>query len=89
MGFDSKYGRVTTEYGDIPDDEPVIVFRARDARTVGMLAYYLDLCHQGGSPVRHIRLVAETMVKFLKWQADNPDKVRVPDSERSRGWLGS
>lgn len=28
MPKDLKYGRVTTEFGDIPDDEPVIVFRA-------------------------------------------------------------
>ncbi len=88
MGFDGKYGRVTTEHGDIPDDEPVIVFRARDIRTRGVLAHYLRLCDEGGSPVRHLRLVAETMARFIRWQEDNPDKVRTPDSERSRAWLG-
>ena len=30
MGIDAKYGRVTTERGDIGEDEPVVVFRAQD-----------------------------------------------------------
>lgn len=89
MGYDGKYGRVTTEHGNIPDDEPVILFRARDIRTRGVLAHYLKLCDKGNSPVRHLRLVAETLARFIAWQEQNPDKVRVPDSERSRGWLES
>jgi hypothetical protein len=87
MGTDGKYGRVTTEHGDIPDDEPVIVFRARDSRTRGVLAHYLKLCEQGGSPIRHLRLVTEALATFTRWQEQNPDKVREPDSERSRAWL--
>lgn len=89
MGYDGKYGRVATEHGDIPDDEPVIVFRARDAHTPGVLAHYLKMCDQEGSPYRHLRLVAETLTRFIRWQEDNPDQVRIPDSERSRRWLAS
>lgn len=89
MGYDRKYGKVTTEHGNIPDDEPVIVFRARDVRTRGVLAHYLKLCEQGGSPVRHLRLVAEQLARFTRWQEENPDRVKEPDSERSRAWLPS
>lgn len=31
MAIDLKYGRVTLENADIGEDEPVVVFRARDA----------------------------------------------------------
>lgn len=87
MGYGGKYGRITTEYGSIPDDEPVIVFRARDMNTRGVLAHYLKMCDQGGSPVRHLRLIAETLHKFTAWQEQHPDQVRVPDSEHSKTWF--
>jgi hypothetical protein len=86
LGYDGKYGRVSTEHGDIPDDEPVIVFRARDVNTRAVLAHYLKLCDQGSSPVRHLRLIAEALHRFTGWQEKNPDKVRVPGSEGSRQW---
>ena len=86
MGFDLKYGVVTTEHGEIPDDEPVIMFRARDALTLGVLAHYLKLC-DGISPVRHLRIIAENLARFAQWQEEHPDRVKIPDSERSRAWL--
>jgi hypothetical protein len=87
MGFDLKYGVVTTEHGEIPDDEPVIVFRARDVKTLGVLTHYLKLCDQGGSPDRHLRIIAENLVQFARWQEGHPGRLRIPDSERSRAWL--
>lgn len=87
MGYDNKYGRVTTEHGDIPDDEPVIVFRARDMTTVDLLAYYLMRCVKKDSPKRHLDLIVQTIDTFRTWQAQNRDKVKVPDSERSREWM--
>lgn len=87
MGFDQKYGHVTTEHGDIPDDEPVIVFRARDITTPDLLAYYLMRCVKRGSPKRHLDLIVSTIELFRLWQAANRDKVKVPDSERSRAWM--
>ena len=89
MGVDLKYGRVTTEHGGIPDDEPVIVFRARDLTTAKLLPYYLMLCAKAGSPVRHLDIIIGNIFRFRKWQEANPDKVRTPDSERSRAWLAS
>jgi hypothetical protein len=89
MGTDGKYGRVTTEHGDIPDDEPVIVFRARDRLTMPLLEYYQQLCQGAGSPQRHLELIGKTHDEFGRWQEAHPDQVRTPDSERSRAWLGS
>jgi hypothetical protein len=87
MGFDRKYGQVTTEHGDIPEDEPVIVFRARDRLTVDVLDDYLRRCAAAGSPQRHLDLVQGTRELFRQWQQDHPDRVRTPDSERSRAWM--
>lgn len=53
-----------------------------------MMNIYLELCEVAGSPLRHLELVAGTYEAMCLWQRDNPDKVKVPDSERSREWLG-
>lgn len=87
MGFDRKYGKVTTEHGDIPDDEPVVVFRARDVQTPSLLRQYRHFCEEGGSPQRHLDLIDGTIQLFEDWQESNPDKVKIPDSERSREWM--
>jgi hypothetical protein len=87
MGTDGKYGRVTTEHGDIPDDEPVIVFRARDRLVPELLDYYHGQCIEAGSPQRHRDLIAAQRKRIIAWQDANPDKVRTPDSERSREWM--
>ena len=86
MPIDRKYGRVTLEHGiHIPDDEPVIVFRASDLLAVKVLGYYLMLCARSGSPRRHLGLVIDNIEIFRAWQAANVAKV--PDSETSRAWL--
>lgn len=86
MAIDGKYGRVMLEHGDhIPDDEPVIVFRAKDQTTLKLLAYYMLLCMKAGSPRRHLNLILDTHKTFQQWQALN--ETKVPDSETSRAWM--
>lgn len=87
MGFDRKYGKVTTEHGDIPDDEPVLVLRGRDAATPGALQMYETLCAALGSPERHLNLIRTARHAIEDWQREHPFEVRVPDSERSRAWM--
>jgi hypothetical protein len=88
VGYDGKYGKVTTEYGDIPGDEPVIVFRARDMIVPAMLRFYLEMCEANGSPRRHLDLIRATQRRIDQWQLDHRSQVRQPDSERSRAWMG-
>lgn len=86
MPVDPKYGRVSLEHGDhIPADEPVIVFRAKDKLLPQVLAHYHMLCMHAGSPMRHLRLVAEAFHKIKAWQAEHDTKA--PDSETSRTWM--
>lgn len=85
MGIDQKYGRVTTEHGNIGEDEPVIVFRAQDRLLPKLLAYYHLFCLKAGSPKRHLDLILSTRDVVLDWQEVND--VKTPDSESSREWM--
>jgi hypothetical protein len=48
MGMERKYGRVTTERGNIPAEEPVVVFRAQDKLTPTLMRMYGQLCASHG-----------------------------------------
>ena len=58
------YDRIHDPAGRIPDDEPVILFRAQDRHTAAVARYYADLVEaEGGDPEivnairRHIPLI--------------------------------
>ncbi len=83
---DLKYGQVTLEHpGSIEPDEEVIVFAFHDANLPALLDEYYRLCMENGSPEYHLGLIARRRSEVRAWQAVNPDKVRVPNSETSRG----
>jgi hypothetical protein len=86
MAFDNKYGKVTLEHGTVGEDEPVVVFRARDELLPKVLQFYKELCEAEGSPQRHLELIDQTMTDVVWWQSENGTKI--PDSEASREWLG-
>jgi hypothetical protein len=81
VGFDRKYGRVTTERGTIGEDEPVIVFRAQDNQVVPMLEHYIALCAAAGSPQRHHNLLQGTREAVRVWQQDPANYTQVPQSK--------
>ena len=85
MAIDAKYGRVTLEHGSIGEDEPVIVFRAKDALLPKLFAYYHLFCLKAGSPKRHLDLILESRERVMDWQGKNDTKI--PDSETSRDWM--
>jgi hypothetical protein len=71
---------VTVENGDIGDDEPVVVFRARDVLLPQLMSHYKGLCVDAGSPDHHLDLVLESRRKIIEWQKSNHDLIRVPKS---------
>jgi hypothetical protein len=81
MGYDLKYGKVTTEHGDIGEDEPVFVFRGRDKLLLKILSYYLFICAKAGTTDFHIGTVLKNIKIVRQWQADNPDRVVMPASK--------
>lgn len=78
MGFDKKYGIVTTENVDIPDDEPVFLFRGRDVHTPEVIKYYLQRCRDGGSPQAHLDSITAGLYDVKKWQNTEGNRVRTP-----------
>ena len=86
MAIDRKYGRVTLEHGaHIPDDEPVVVFRAKDRLLPKVLAYYRLFCWKAGSPTRHLQLIDDSLEAVEQYQAAHPPVT--PTSETSRAWM--
>lgn len=79
MGFDGKYGRVTTEFGDIPDTEPVLVFRAQDKLLPAVLHEYFRLAALANSPGKHLDLILAAKARVEAWQAEH--FTQVPTSE--------
>lgn len=84
MAIDRKYGKVTTEFGDIGEDEPVVVFRGADVVLPDILTYYAMQCIKRGSPIRHIVIIYNTMKNIIKWQNHNTDKIKILSSESSK-----
>jgi hypothetical protein len=78
MAIDVKYGRVTTEHGSIGEDEPVVVFRARDILLPEVLAFYMRLCRDSGAGESHLRIINSAIEFVNEWQTENA--VRMPDS---------
>ena len=69
MGTDLKYGKVTTEHGNIPDDEPVFVLRAQDVVAIPTLQDYHDAAAKLGCHERFLTDVREAKVRFHRWNA--------------------
>lgn len=84
MAVDMKYGRVNVERepgNPLGDDEPVVVFRARDVNLPLLLDHYASICASapGASPRAHVDAVYELRQRVDEWQAAHPDLVKVPD----------
>jgi hypothetical protein len=81
MGYDGKYGQVSTERKDIPDDEPVIVIRAQDGLSLRVLEFYRDLVTLTECGQEHRSAVAATYARFEAWQVAHPERVKAPDTQ--------
>ena len=82
MAIAGKYGRITTECGDIPEDEPVFLLRARDRQAIYAIAAYSRHCSQRNSPLAHLNDLARVIGVFADWQEANPERMRVPGVHR-------
>jgi hypothetical protein len=80
--IDSKYqtsGTITKLDGTpIPDDEPLILFRAQDRLLSKLLDFYVDLRKQAGSSAGGIIALKQYVDKIKRWQAENSDRTRTP-----------
>lgn len=79
MGIDEKYGRVVTERGSIPDDEPVFVLRAKDRLAIETLVAYRQAVVATQGDTAHAVVVETVIANFQEWRRANPDLVKDPD----------
>jgi hypothetical protein len=74
--YDKKYGQVQLEnQRNVGDDEPVIVFRAKDKLLLKVLTVYRMLCEEAGSPDNHLAAIDDTAADIKAWQFQNGTKV--------------
>ncbi|MGA2412675.1 MAG: hypothetical protein ABSG46_20120 [Candidatus Binataceae bacterium] len=78
MANENKYGRITTEKGSIPEDEPVFLLRAQDVCAVPTMEAYVNECEMRGSPQSHLDGIDEAIARFEAWQRDH--SVHTPTS---------
>lgn len=79
MAHDLKYGKVSLERSTIGEDEPVVVFRARDKLLPKVLAYYHLFCLKEGSSDKHLGLVVKRIREIVGWQKNNV--TQIPQSK--------
>jgi hypothetical protein len=79
MGHDGKYGQVTTERKEIPEDEPVIVLRAQDELAVEAIDFYRRRCDEEGAGDEHLAAIDKTAQAFEAWQRDH--RTKLPDTQ--------
>jgi len=81
--IDGKYqtsGDITKLDGTpIPEDEPLILFRAQDKLLVPLLEKYNELCINAGSPEGQVNLLEQRINEIKAWQATNQVKLKIPD----------
>lgn len=58
----------------IPDDEPVILFRARDKHALAVLDYYLGLAEDG----HHRTAIRDRITEFADYRAAYPERLKEP-----------
>lgn len=67
----------------IPDDEPVFIFRARDVHAQATLEHYLKLCNAGDSTEvdpPHLEIIQKRIQDFEKFATENPERMKWPDT---------
>ena len=90
--IDPKYSiRVNADYSfeivnpsgvPIPDDEPLILFRARDYLAVPMLEHYFKLAVADGCTDYHLTGIHNRIEAFRRFAAGHPERMKQPGVTR-------
>ena len=76
--YDAVDGRIVNRAtGEaIPDDEPIMIFRAKDVKSTGVLSNYMHSCMNHD----HRAVVKARLQQFIDWQYKNHGKVQEPNT---------
>lgn len=75
MAIDQKYGKVSFEFGNVGEDEPVFVIRGRDILGIAALNAYRDIATMHKCPTSLFDSVHDAIDAFAEW----PGEKRLPD----------
>jgi hypothetical protein len=74
---------VKTATGEpIPDDEPLILFRARDRHALEMLFFYRHLCEQDQCTDFHLDGIENRLAAFKGFREKHPERMKQPGITR-------
>jgi len=62
----------------IPEDEPLILFRARDRNAIKMLYHYRQICLADGCNEFHLVGIDNRIEAFEKFRDEHPDRMKQP-----------
>lgn len=76
---------IKTSNGDpIPEDEPLILFRARDRNALPMLEFYRQLCEEDGCNDFQMEGVHNRIDAFHRFRAEQALKMKQPGITRGK-----
>lgn len=82
-GDEDQVSIVKTSNGEpIPDDEPLILFRARDRNALATLEFYRDLCRADGCNDFHDAGIQNRIEAFRQFRIDQPERIKQPGITR-------
>lgn len=64
---------------EIPEDEPLILFRGKDVLTRGVLEHYRDECYNRRCRSEHTAGIGAELTKLNKFASEHPERMKVPD----------
>ena len=67
----------------IPEDEPVFVFRARDALALSALVAYHKSCIEESVDAVHSDVVLCRIAHFTEFAVEHPERLKNPDTDKS------
>jgi hypothetical protein len=92
--IDPKYGMIVGPDGEpqivkvatlepIPDDEPLVLFRARDNNAlVGAIHPYQNRCQDTGCTDFHMAGIRNRAIAFENFMRDHPERMKQPGITR-------
>ncbi len=85
----SKYGPTSSRHivnlvsgQEIPEDEPLLLLRARDKNALPLIVYYREVCRDQGCNDLHLAGIAQIINEFERFQSDHPERMKEPGVTR-------
>lgn len=82
-GEGDEFRIVKTSNGEaIPEDEPLMLFRARDHNALPMLRAYRAICENDGCTGFQMAGIGNRIEAFEQFAADHPERMKQPGITR-------